>query len=168
MQMRSKKTWSWAQGLLLWTFSAGDPEKPLWKFGMYTHTHTYIYIYVYIYMYIYICIYIYKYTHIYIHTYIYICIRAAVNSPFSWKGHQHNLERPHRKPQFRSNTTIIAQYWFTRGIAKAKHGWSRYDIVFVVLFRLVCTSSIHCTKILGVLDVLTAIMLVKVVLRNWK
>ena len=29
MQMRSKKTWSWAQGLLLWTFSAGDPEKPL-------------------------------------------------------------------------------------------------------------------------------------------
>ena len=40
-----------------------------------------------------------------------------------------------------------------------------YDSVFVVLFILVCTTSIHCAKILGVLEVLAAHILVKVVLR---
>ena len=38
-------------------------------------------------------------------------------------------------------------------------------IVFVLLFILVCATSINCAKILGVLEVLAARILVKVILR---
>ena len=40
-----------------------------------------------------------------------------------------------------------------------------YNIIFIVLFIFICTTSINCAKILGVLEVLAAHILVKVVLK---